>query len=359
MRAAVLDTFGGRPSTAEVEVAAILPQEVRVRVAATGVCHSDRHGQTGGNPALGLPVVLGHEAAGEVLEVGGAVRGVQPGDHVVISPAGSCGTCAWCSRGLPQHCTDLARSRPDGHPPRLSLEGGPLTQFVGIGAFAEEVLVPGSALAVVPRELPWEQAALLGCAVVTGVGAARHTARVGFGDTVAVIGCGGVGLSAIQGALLCGASRVVAVDMVPAKLALASRLGATDTVDASAADPVAAVLDLTGGVDHVLEVVGRPATVEQAFAMLGTRGTATVVGLAHAGDTLSLPSPALLGERRLQGSRLGGTRLRVDVPLYAQMYAAGRLDLDVLLGRTVGLEDVADALDGLDAADTARTVVTF
>lgn len=359
MRAAVLENVGGRPRTVEVDVAAILPQEVRVRVAATGVCHSDRHGQTGGNPALNLPVVLGHEAAGEVVEVGSAVRGVHPGDHVVISPAGSCGTCPWCSRGLPQHCTDLSRTRPDGYPPRLSLDGDPLTQFVGIGAFAEEVLVPESALAVVPGELPWEQAALLGCAVVTGVGAARHTARIGFGDTVAVIGCGGVGLAAIQGALLCGASRVVAVDTVAEKLALARHLGATDTVDASAVDPVAAVTDLTGGVDHVLEVVGRPATVEQAFAMLGTRGTATVVGLAHAGDTLTIPSPALLGERRLQGSRLGGTRLRVDVPLYARMYAAGRLDLDVLLGRSVGLDDVADALDALDSASTARTVVTF
>lgn len=359
MRAAVLTGFHRRPELGDVDVASILPQEVRVRTAATGICHSDRHGQTGGNPALETPVVLGHEAAGVVTEIGSAVSSVRPGDHVVVAPAGSCGMCGWCSRGLSQHCTHLAREREPGQGSRLARGGSAVTQFVGIGGFAEEMLVRESSLAVVPTAMPLDKAALLGCAVITGLGAVRHSARVAFGDTVAVIGCGGVGLSAVQGALLCGASRVVAVDRMPEKLNLASALGATDVVDASQEDPVQAVLELTGGVDHALEVVGRSETIAQAVAMLGTRGTATVVGLPHAGDTVTVPTGVFLAEKRIQGSRLGGTRLRVDVPLYARMHLSGRLDLDVLMGRTIDLSSVADALDELDSSTVARTVVTF
>ncbi len=358
MRAAVLQKFDQPPVLADVTVTSMLPQEVRIRTAATGICHSDRFGQVGGNPALAMPAILGHEAAGEVIEVGSAVTSVRPGDHVVVAPAGSCGMCRWCSQGLPQHCDNLGRVREDGSP-RLLLDDMPVTQYVGIGSFAEEMLVQESSVAVVPQTMPFDRAALLGCAVITGLGAVRHTAGVRFGDTVAVIGCGGVGLSAVQGALLSGASRVVAIDRMVEKLRLARHLGATDVVDASVDDPVQAVLELTGGVDHALEVVGRPETIAQAFAMLGTRGTTTVVGLPHAGDTTTLPAGAFLAEKRVQGSRLGGTRLRVDVPLYAAMYAAGRLDLDILQGRTIGLDGVADALEDIDTSAAARTVVTF
>lgn len=358
VKAAVLHQFDQPVVLEDVHVDAPAPAEVRIRTAATGICHSDRHGQTGGNPALGLPAVLGHEAAGVVVEVGSNVRGLAVGDHVVVAPAGSCGTCSWCSRGLPQHCTDLARTRADGTP-RLTLDGRPVAQFVGIGSFAEEMLVQASSVARVPPAMPLDKAALLGCAVITGLGAVRHSAAVRVGDTVAVVGCGGVGLSAVQGAVLAGASRIVAIDRMPEKLDLARRLGATDVVDASAVDPVAAVLDLTGGVDHALEMVGLPATITQAFAMLGTRGTATVVGLARPGDTITIPATDLLAEKRLQGSRLGGTQLRVDVPLYAEMYLSGRLDLDALQGATVSLDGLADALDGIDGATAARTIVSF
>lgn len=359
MRAAVLNGFDERPTVQAVELGTTLPQEVRIRTAATGICHSDRFGQTGGNPGLALPAVLGHEAAGEVIEVGSAVTSIRPGDHVVVGPAGSCGTCHWCSQGHPQHCTNLMRTRDEGQGSRLLRDGAPVTQYVGIGSFAEEMLVQASSVAVVPTQMPLDRAALLGCAVITGLGAVRHSAAVRFGQTVAVIGCGGVGLSAIQGAVLSGASRIVAIDQVSEKLVLAKSFGATDVVDASTTDPVQAVLDLTGGVDHVIEVVGIPPTIEQAFAMLGTRGTATVVGLGRPGDTAALPTTAFLGERRVQGSRLGGTQLRVDVPLYAQMYLAGRLDLDPLMGRSIGLDDVGTALDDLHHATSARTVVTF
>lgn len=358
MRAAVLRAFNTPVVLAEVDVDAPGPGEVRIEIAATGICHSDRHGQVGGIPSLPLPTVLGHEAAGVVVEVGPGVTSVAPGDRVVAAPAQSCGVCTWCSRGLPQHCGDLGRVRADGTP-RLTLDGSPVTQFVGVASFAEQVLVRASSVAKVPEAMPLDRAALLGCAVITGLGAVRHTAGVRFGETVAVVGCGGVGLSAVQGAALAGASRVVAIDRLPAKLDLARTFGATDVVDATSTDPVEAVLALTGGVDHAIEVVGIPATIEQAFAMLGTRGTATVVGLPQVGDRVTLPAAAFLAEKRIQGSRLGGTRLRVDVPLYAEMYLAGRLDLDALQGRTIGLEELPAALDDIDAAIAARTVVTF
>lgn len=360
MKAAVLFGFGEQVVVEDVELDAPAPTEVRIQTVATGICHSDRHGQTGGNPALALPSVLGHEAAGIVLEVGSNVTSVRPGDHVVVGPAGSCGTCTWCSRGLPQHCSELGRTRVEGMPPRLSLDGRAVSQFVGLASFAEEMLVPVSSVARVPEEMPLDKAALLGCAVITGLGAVRHTAQVQFGDTVAVIGCGGVGLSAVQGAALAGASRIIAIDRMPEKLDLARAFGATDLVDATQVDPVDAVRELTGGgVDHALEVVGHSATISQAFAMLGTRGTATVVGLARPGDTVTLPTLDLLGEKRIQGSRLGGTRLRVDVPLYAAMYLSGRLDLDPLQGRTISLDELPKALDEIDSATAARTILKF
>jgi S-(hydroxymethyl)glutathione dehydrogenase/alcohol dehydrogenase len=360
MKAAVLHRFGQQVVIEDVDVDAPAPSEVRIRTVATGICHSDRHGQTGGNPALPLPAVLGHEAAGVVLEVGRSVTAFRPGDHVVVGPAGSCGTCSWCSRGLPQHCSDLGRTRSEAMPPRLSLDGRPVSQFVGLASFAEEMLVQASSLARVPPEMPLDKAALLGCAVITGLGAVRHTAQVQFGDSVAVIGCGGVGLSAVQGAVLAGASRIIAIDRLPEKLELALAFGATHVVDAAQSDPVEAVRELTGGgVDHALEVVGHPSTISQAFAMLGTTGTATVVGLARPGDTITIPTIDFLSEKRIQGSRLGGTRLRADVPLYAEMYLSGRLELDALQGRTIGLHELPRALDEIDNTTAARTVLTF
>jgi S-(hydroxymethyl)glutathione dehydrogenase/alcohol dehydrogenase len=359
MKAAVLHEYGADPVLEEVQLSAPKADEILIRTVATGICHSDRHGQVGGIPTMTVPAVLGHEAAGVVLEIGSQVTAVSPGDHVVVAPAQSCGTCRWCSQGHPQHCGSLHRTRPPGHPPRMTQGGVAVTQFVGVGAFAEQMLVHVSAIARIPKEMPLDKAALLGCAVITGLGAVRHSARVAVGDTVAVIGCGGVGLSAVQGAALAGAARIVAIDRVAEKLYLARQFGATDVVNASDVDPVGAVLELTGGVDHALEMVGLPATIEQAFNMLGTRGTATAVGLPHPGDTITLPATALLAEKRLQGSRLGGTRLRVDVPQYAEMYLSGRLELDALQGRTIGLDELPTALGGIDSSLAARTIVQF
>jgi S-(hydroxymethyl)glutathione dehydrogenase/alcohol dehydrogenase len=359
MKAAVLHEFGADPVVEDVVLANPAADEVLVQTVATGICHSDRHGQTAGIPSLPVPAVLGHEAAGIVVATGANVTSVAVGGHVVVAPASSCGVCRWCSLGQPQHCANLNRVRPEGAGSRMEQDGRPVTQFVGIGSFAEHMLVHASSLAPIPKEMPLDKAALLGCAVITGLGAVRHSARVAFGDTVAVVGCGGVGLSAVQGAAMAGASRIIAIDRMPEKLEIASRFGATDTVDASTTDPVATVLELTGGVDHALEMVGLSTTIEQAFNMLGIRGTATVVGLPKAGDTLTLPASALLAEKRLQGSRLGGTRLRVDVPLYAEMYLSGRLYLDALQGATIGLDGIAEALRDIDTSTAARTIVQF
>lgn len=357
MQAALLSEFGGRHSIAEVTLADPAPDEVLIRTVASGVCHSDLFGHSGANPALELPVVLGHEASGVVLEVGSAVRHVRPGDHVVVCPGGACGVCSWCARGQQQHCLDNGRTRQD-RSPRVTVAGRPVSQFSGLGSFAEQMLVSDRSVVPVPHEMPLDKAALLGCAVVTGIGVVRHTARVAFGETVAVIGCGGVGLNAVQAAALSGASRIIAVDRLPAKLDMAAVFGATDVVDASATDAVTAVRDLSGGgVDHVIEVVGLPSTIEQAFAMLGTAGTATVVGLSRPSDLVSIPAGQLLLEKRLQGSRLGGTRLRVDIPLYASMYLSGRLKLDELLSRRVPLSDVDAALEALADPVGARTLL--
>lgn len=359
MKAAVLHAFGTDPVIEEVEVSALAPNEVLVRTVASGVCHTDRTMQNGAN-ALPLPLVLGHEASGVVEAVGTGVDYVAPGDRVATSASSFCGYCRWCQRGALQHCENKGRSRPAGQPPRLRLGEAAVEPFVGLGAFAEQLIVHERTLVKLPDDMPLTQAALLGCSGITGLGAVRHAAQVRAGETVAVIGCGGVGLNVIQGAQLSGAARIIAIDRLPEKLELARRFGATDTVDASATDPVEAVRELTrGGVDHAIEVVGIAPTIEQAFAMLDTRGTATVVGVAGPELKVQIPAAELLLEKRLQGTKMGSTRFRLDIPYYCQLYLDGRLELDALLSETIPLSDVARALSDLDNPSGARSVIVF
>jgi S-(hydroxymethyl)glutathione dehydrogenase/alcohol dehydrogenase len=332
---------------------------VLVRVTDSGICHSDRsvHLGTQDRP---LPLILGHEASGVVERVGTDVRGFAPGDHVVGTASAYCGVCSWCLRGLPQHCTDKGQARADGSP-RLTRGGAQVHAFVGLGGFATHMLVSERSLVRLPADMPLDKAALLGCAVLTGVGAVRHRAQVRPGETVAVIGCGGVGLNAVQGARLSGASRIVAIDLSAAKLARAERFGATDVVLASEVDSVEAVRELTGGgVDHALEVVGSGATIEQAFAMTATRGTVTVVGVPKPSETVSLAAlPFMASEKRVQGSRMGSGNFRVDVPLYCEMYLRGQLLLDELVSEVIELSDVNRGLADLDGSDGARSVIHF
>jgi S-(hydroxymethyl)glutathione dehydrogenase/alcohol dehydrogenase len=359
MQAAVLERFGDPLVIEDVDVAEVGPDEVLIRTAACGVCHSDRTIQRGAQQRP-LPFLLGHEAAGVVEQVGTGVRDIRPDDHVVACGSAFCGSCEWCMRGLLQHCESKGWARADGQPPRLTMRGQSVPALVGLGAFAPYLLVHERAVTTIPPEMPLDRAALLGCAVLTGIGAVRHRAQVSAGQSVAVIGCGGVGLNAIEGARMSGAARIVAVDLAPAKLKRAQTFGATDVVDASYGDPVEAVRELTrGGVDHALEVVGSAVTIQQAFAMTRTYGTTTVIGVTRPEEAISVPAYELMQEKRLQGSRLGSSAFRLDIPLYCRLYLDGRLMLDELISDTITLPDVNAALTALDGSDAARSVIVF
>ncbi|MEP7100563.1 MAG: Zn-dependent alcohol dehydrogenase, partial [Burkholderiales bacterium] len=337
--------------------------EVRIQVAASGLCHSDYHLISGDLPmavAGNMPTVLGHEIAGIVQEVGDRVRGVKVGDHVVTCLSIFCGHCRQCAIGSSYRC--VARpARGADEKPRLTLRGQPVRQMAGLGGFAEQVLVHENAVAVMPREMPLDRAAVLGCAVVTGVGAAVNTAKVRPGDTVVVIGCGGIGLNVIQGARLCGAQTIIAVDRVPSKLEMARRFGATHTVlsDALAVEAVKALSD--GGVDHAFEAIGLQATQQLGFAMLGVGGTLTLIGLPPAGSTLSLPGllPALLSEKRVQGSFMGSSPFQQDLPRFARMYLEGRLMLDELVSKRLPLEKINQGFEAMLGGEITRSVVVF
>lgn len=359
MRAALLEAFNEPLSIVELDVDQVGPEELLIRVGASGVCHSDRNIFEGNLP-MPLPQLLGHEVAGVVERIGPAVRDFAVGDHVVTCASGFCGSCQWCLRGLSHLCENKHRARPAGANPRVSYRGAAVNQMAGIGGFADEIVVNARAAVRIPAEVPMDRAAALGCAVVTGVGSVLNAARVRVGQSVAVIGCGGVGLNVVQGARLAGASRIIAIDRVQAKLARAKQFGATDLVDASAVDAVDAVRELTrGGVEHAFEVVGRAATIEQAFAMLRVRGTATVVGVSHPDARVSIGALDLLGEKRLQGVQMGSSTFRLDVPMLAAMYLDRRLLLDELVSSRISLEQVSAALVDIDDFAGARSVIVF
>lgn len=359
MRAAVFRGVGRPVAVEEVELDAPGADEVLVRTAAAGLCHSDLHFVEGLYPCP-TPTVLGHEAAGVVEAVGERVRHVAPGDPVVTCVSIFCGRCAQCLRGRPHLCAKQGVVRPPGAPPRLRQDGAPVHQFMELSCFAERMLVHENAVVKIARDVPLEKAALLGCSVVTGVGAVLHTARVEPGATVVVVGCGGIGLNAVQGARLAGARRIVAVDRVASKLELARAFGATDAVDASAGDPVPPVLALLdGGADHVFEAVGRKDTVEQAFAMLAPGGACTVIGMVPMGQKIEVDGFQLLLEKRLQGTNMGSNRFRLDMPYYLDLHRQGRLDLDRLLSRTLRLDQLEEGFAALRAGEVARSVVVF
>lgn len=340
------------------------PQELRVRTVASGLCHSDLS-VANGSRAGRFPTVLGHEVAGVVEQVGNAVSGIAVGDHVVTSPFGFCGICQDCLRGNISICAFPATRRPRGSSPRLWLERDgevqPLHPFSDVGGFANEVLVHQRQCVVVDRAMPLDRAAIMGCAVVTGIGAVLHSAEVEAGETVAVLGCGGVGLAAVQGARLAGADRIIAVDRNSASLELAERLGATDIVNADRGDVVDTVLEITaGGVHHCIEAVGSPATISQAFAMLRRGGQATVVGLPALGTRIELDPSGLALEKKIRGSLMGSNHFPVDVPQFTQWYLDGRLDLDSFVTRKIALGEINDAFAEMeDRPSPGRTVIEF
>lgn len=359
MKAAVLRAVGEPLSIEDVEIDGPNADEVRIRVRASGLCHSDYHSMTGDIPTP-MPTVLGHEAAGIVEAVGSDVSEFKPGDAVVSCLSMYCGHCSDCLSGH-NHICGYRPVRPEGTgAARLSRDGEQIHQFCELGAFAEEMLVHRNAVTKLPEGMPLDRAALLGCAVLTGVGAATECAEIKAGSTVAVIGCGGVGLNVIQGAFLAGAGRVVAVDINPAKLELAKAFGATDCV-AGGEDAHKAVLELTGGgVDYAFEVIGLPATQKQGLKMLRRRGTLVLVGIAPASATVDFSPLAIIArEYRIVGSFMGSVPFKTAIPNYAQLYLDGRLQLDPLVSQRIRLGDVNRGYEQMVAGEVARSVIMF
>jgi S-(hydroxymethyl)glutathione dehydrogenase/alcohol dehydrogenase len=359
MKAAVLREINKPLVIEDISHGNPAPREVLVRTVAAGVCHSDLHFQNGSYP-YPLPAVLGHESAGIVEAVGSDVTYVKPGDHVITCLSAFCGHCEDCLTGHMSLCQEPELQRGATEPPRLNRGDEAIAQFLNLSSFAERMLIHEHALAKVDRDMPLAQAALIGCGVTTGVGAVIHTAAVEPGSTVAVIGCGGVGLSAINGAAIAGAARIIAVDMLPSKLDLARKFGATDVVNAKEVDAVEAVRELTsGGVHYSFEAIGLKQTAEQAFKMLARGGTATIIGMIPVGTQIELHGPEFLMERKMQGSNMGSNRFRVDMPRFVDFYLQGRLHLDDLISRRIKLEDVNEGMEALKTGEVARSVIMF
>jgi S-(hydroxymethyl)glutathione dehydrogenase/alcohol dehydrogenase len=337
-------------------------REVLVRTAATGVCHSDLHVVDGqGRWPLDRPIILGHEGAGIVEAVGADVTTVKPGDHVVACLSGFCGACPQCLSGHPNLCTGGLVTRAESAAPRLSQNGEPVRQFIGISSYAEEMLLHENSIVKIDADLPLDRAALVGCGVLTGVGAALRTSGMQAGQTVAVFGCGGVGLAIVQGARIGGAGQIIGVDMFDSKLEMAKRVGATHVVNSANDDPVKAVRTLTrgAGVDHAFEAVGNAKLVRQAIESLAIRGTATIVGVLPPDATIEFPWMAIRPECRVQTSRMGSNQFRTDIPRYLEFYRQGRLDLDFMVSRRGKLGDINEAFRAMKAGEVARTVLTF
>jgi S-(hydroxymethyl)glutathione dehydrogenase/alcohol dehydrogenase len=351
------------PLTIEaVEIDKPWGREVLVRTAATGVCHSDLHVVNGESRfPLDRPTVLGHEGAGVVEAVGAEVTTVRPGDHVVACLSGFCGSCAQCLGGHPNLCVGGAVTRPESAPPRLSQQGQAFTQLAAIGSYAERMLLHENSVVKIDPDLPLDRVALVGCGVLTGVGAALRTSGLEGGQTVAVFGCGGVGLSIVQGARIGGARQIIGVDVFESKLEMARRVGATHVVNSAKEDAVKAVRALTGGagVDHAFEAVGNAALVRQAIESLAIRGTATIVGVMPPDAMIEFPWMAIRPECRVQTSRMGSNRFRIDIPRYLEFYRQGRLLLDEMVTRRGRLDDVNEAFRAMQAGEVARTVLVF
>ncbi len=337
-------------------------EEVLVRVVSAGVCYSDYHVMKG-EWTMPMPMVLGHEAAGIVEKTGANVTRVKPGDHVILNFRANCGTCRHCVIGRPVLCDGVKTPRWfmfDGTA-RLHKGGQDIHHFTRTASFAEKVVVPESGAVPVRKDMPLDKAALIGCSVMTGVGAAINTAKVEPGSSVLVIGCGGVGLNIIQGAVLAGAVRIIAVDTLQNKLSYAREFGATETLSASEGDVVARVQDLTdGGVDYAFEAIGNPKTIRQAYEATAPGGTMVVVGMAPENDDVSVNALSLpRTEKVIMGSWYGSARPWADFPRLVNLYLADRLSIDPMISRTYRLEEINEAYEALDKGEMARSVILF
>ncbi len=360
MKAAVLIEPGKPLEIETLMVSNPGPHEVLIRTAACGLCHSDLHFIDGLYPHA-LPAVPGHEAAGIVEAVGSEVRMVKVGDAVVTCLSAFCGHCEFCVSGRMSLCLGAETRRKSGDAPRITRpDGSPVAQMLNLSAFAEMMLIHEHACVRIDPEMPLDRAAVLGCAVTTGAGTIFNSCKVTPGETVAVIGCGGVGLATINAAKIAGAGRIIACDPIPEKRALALKLGATDVVDAMADDAAAQVVALTkGGVDHAIEAVGRPASGELAVKSLKRGGTATILGMMPLQHSVGLSAMDLLSGKKLQGAIMGGNRFPVDIPRLVDFYMRGLLDLDSIVAETIPLSQINEGFEKMKKGDAARSVIVF
>jgi S-(hydroxymethyl)glutathione dehydrogenase/alcohol dehydrogenase len=345
----------------DVEIDDPGPGEVLLKTAASGICHSDLHVIEGGLP-VPPPCILGHEPAGVVEALGDGVTDFTVGDHVIGCLTAWCGVCKFCTEGRPYLCPTQFVGRPEGSKSRLSTTGGdPIGQFANLSSFAEKMLCPERSLVKIRDDMPLDRASLIGCGVTTGLGAALNTVHIPAGANVVVIGCGGVGLAAIQGARIVGAGKIIAIDAQAWKFDLAQKVGATDCIDATDTDPVGAVQALTGGgADFVFECIGLVPTVQQAVAMTARGGTTVLVGVVPITELVPISAADLtLQEKNITGSYMGSNRFRFDMPKYIDFYLDGRLFLDEMISSRIPLEEVNDAFDQMRKGAAARQVIVF
>jgi Zn-dependent alcohol dehydrogenase len=362
-RAAVLYEAGQPAVIEEITLDPPHHGEVLVRMLAAGVCHSDLHVRDGSMPEP-LPIVLGHEGTGIVVEVGSGVNSLRPGDHVVLTLVPACGSCYFCRRGQPELCIVSGEMAARGvlrdGTSRLHAGTQTLHHFNAVSCFSEYIVVPEEGALKIPGDVPIEAAAVLGCAVVTGVGAVERTAGVRPAESVAVIGCGGVGLNVIQAASLSGAYPVIAIDIRSEKIELARTFGASHGVNARERDAVAAVHEITEyGVDWAFEVIGNPRTIEQAWELIRPGGTVVVVGLSPKGSHVSLPAFDFVSEKNIRGCFYGSSHFHADVPLILNRMQAGRMRLDGMVSQSVSLEELEAAFSRLRNGEGVRTVLRF
>lgn len=359
MKAAILFEAKTPLSIEEVSVAKPGPHEVLIRTAAVGVCRSDLHFVDGAYPHP-LPTIPGHEAAGVVEAVGDEVSSVKVGDHVVTCLSVFCGHCEHCVTGHMSLCVDASTKRAKTAPPRLSMGGQTVHQMLNLSAYAEQMLVHEHACVAIDRDMPLDRAALIGCAVTTGAGAVFNTTDVTPGETVCVVGCGGIGLAAVNAAKIAGAGKIIALDPVAEKRAVAEKLGATHTIDALSETAADEVVEISrGGVHHAIEAVGRPQSAATAVKVLRRGGTATILGMMPLSEKVGLSAMDLLSGKKLQGGLMGSNRFPVDIPRLVDFYMRGLLDLDTIIADRMPLERINDAFDELRKGDATRSVVVF
>ena len=359
MRAAIFHE-AHQPMTIEtVEVAKPGPHEVLLNTAYAGLCHSDLHFLEGLYP-IKAPAILGHESSGVVEAVGSEVTYVKPGDRVITCLSVFCGVCRYCNTGRPQLCENTNVKMLPGQAQRLFWKGKPVIQFANLSSFAEQLLVHENAVVKIDDDIPLTIACIVGCGVITGAGAVLNTARVPAGSTVAVFGCGGIGLSAVNGAAIAGADRIIAVDTVSSKLDVAKQMGATDVINASNVDPVEAIRELTGGgVEYSFEAVGLKVTAEQSFKCLASGGTATIIGMVPFGTNIELHGYDFLREKKIQGSSMGSNRFRVDMPKLLNAWKRGSLKLDHLITSHIKLEEINEGYARLKSGEVLRQLIDF